>query len=419
MAPLLAALLAPGALAQEEAVKGNRFGSGPSEVEAPAGERYALLIGVDAYQDELVQDLRYAGNDARAMADALIGTGLFPEDNVRVMTPSSRDDLKPTRTNILRQLAWLESIPNPEQVVFFFSGHGFAVPQDGGQVDLLMPMDVGFTVPRETSVELEDVFHRLDAGEARQTVVLIDACRNRVTADGSKALPPSLAGTPLDEGDGRKVLYSTKAGEYSYEDEERELGAMTARFIDGLDGSANANGDDWISVNEAFTYTTNGVRTWAKDTGKSQRPYTDGPSSLDFALAPARPLAGGGAPPPPTPPSASLLHTLGGPPAAASYGGALASGVASAALWTVALRSRGDFYTNTDALRDGSVTLDDLDENPDITAARANSLGYAAQATTGLTLGLAATGLLFTFVLDDGPRAQAVSWTGSGLTWQF
>src|SRR3712207_6095918 len=52
--------------------------------------RYALIIGVDKYiSDNNISTLEGAGNDARALAEALKKHADFPEENVMVLTSSS------------------------------------------------------------------------------------------------------------------------------------------------------------------------------------------------------------------------------------------------------------------------------------------------------------------------------------------
>jgi hypothetical protein len=48
----------------------------------PKAKRYALVIGVDEYQDEQISRLSGATNDAKAVADALVRYAGFPSDQV-------------------------------------------------------------------------------------------------------------------------------------------------------------------------------------------------------------------------------------------------------------------------------------------------------------------------------------------------
>lgn len=439
MSTLLLTLLLSPALAQDDA-KGVRF-SADAEVEAPSGKRYALIIGVDDYEDPSLADLRFTANDAAAMRDTLVASGLFTEATVTLMTPESEGRLKPTRNAIFEQVSRLAQSPDAEQIVFFFSGHGVGAAQSGVQQNLLMPMDASFVAPADSSVNLGRVMEILDASEATQKVLIIDACRSEV-ADGSKGRLPSFADTGMPYGEGTIVLYSTKYHGVSWEDEDKGLGVMTSRLIEGLAGPADKNGDGWITVMESFEYTRDAVWGWSNADGRLQLPFIAGEYSGEFVLTPSprgalpermkenteelraadaasqteevvdKILRGDEAPPE----GAPLLGRIGGVPGALSYSGAAVTGASSAVIWGLAVRERRAFYDSVDGLQDETLQLSDI-ENPDDTAARANALGYMAQATTGVAIGLAATGLAFTFLIDE-PQG-ALRWTGTGLQLRF
>ena len=67
-------------------------------------DQYALLIGIDAYQDaNRVNPLHAAAADAKGVAEALRDYSAFAAAHVRVLT--SDGDTKPTRSNILFEIS--------------------------------------------------------------------------------------------------------------------------------------------------------------------------------------------------------------------------------------------------------------------------------------------------------------------------
>lgn len=80
----VAALVAlPSYLAVEAQRQDNRELRIQEVKELPAkAKRYALVIGVDEYQDEQISRLSGATNDAKALADALVRYAGFPSDQV-------------------------------------------------------------------------------------------------------------------------------------------------------------------------------------------------------------------------------------------------------------------------------------------------------------------------------------------------
>src|SRR5438128_8686864 len=68
-------------------------------------KRFALVIGVDRYDDPQVVGLGGAANDARLLAASLVRYAGFPRDQVIVLASGESPERRPTRGNILRRLA--------------------------------------------------------------------------------------------------------------------------------------------------------------------------------------------------------------------------------------------------------------------------------------------------------------------------
>jgi len=77
----------------------------PVEALPTGSKRFALVIGVDEYEDSQVNRLEGAGNDAKAIVEALVQYADFPRDQVRLLTSDQPAERKPTRNKILRQLS--------------------------------------------------------------------------------------------------------------------------------------------------------------------------------------------------------------------------------------------------------------------------------------------------------------------------
>ena len=100
----------------------------------------ALVIGINKYQR--VSPLKYAVNDAEAVARALVDQFAFPSDSVTVLIESDA-----TKDRIMRAfLSFADDgcAPN-DRIVFFFAGHGHT--RTG------LREEVGFLVPVEGSID--------------------------------------------------------------------------------------------------------------------------------------------------------------------------------------------------------------------------------------------------------------------------
>jgi hypothetical protein len=70
------------------------------------------------------------------------------------------------------------------------------------------------------------------------------------------------------------TFYSTKAGFFSYEDDESAYGVFTKYLVYGMEGRADVNSDNIVSFAELETFVVDGVRQWSEKKGKNQKPFT-------------------------------------------------------------------------------------------------------------------------------------------------
>ena len=250
------ALFAPqSGLAQDIVTKGRPAGAATSALELP-GRRYALLIGVNDYV--FFSDLAFADADIGALAATLLESGFEP-DNVTVL----RDGLQtgqslPHRNNILLQLKnRLETLRKNDLIVVAFSGHGVHLKGKS----YLCPSDSQLENPDETMVALDRVYEMLQQCAAAQKVLIVDACRNDPTPQGTRApsgigetneFTRSLQQLPLPRG--TLLLNSCEPNQYSVEDPEFKSGVFMHFVNEGLQGAADANKDAKVSLLELYQY---------------------------------------------------------------------------------------------------------------------------------------------------------------------
>lgn len=171
----------------------------PASANSPweAGKKYALVVGIDDYQNESVTDLQCATSDAKLLKSTLVQAGQFPEENIFLLTSDSTgESSKPSLTNIVFRLEWLREIVGPgDTLVFYFAGHG--VSMDSETFLLTEEADQRSKNTLMVSSLPGRVLNQLlkDAG-AQNTLVLLDACRNDPTAgrgDANNMLSETLA----------------------------------------------------------------------------------------------------------------------------------------------------------------------------------------------------------------------------------
>jgi hypothetical protein len=163
----------------------------------PAGNRRALLIGINEYQK--LPDLRGALNDVRTLRQTLITRMGFPEQNIAVLL-----DDQATRAGILAALNQIADQARPNEFVYIhYSGHGSQAndvngDEDDGRDETIVPQD-GRTdgVPDITDDEIAAILDRI---ESRNILVVLDSCH-------SGTATRSVIGTRSVEMDDRTELY--------------------------------------------------------------------------------------------------------------------------------------------------------------------------------------------------------------------
>jgi uncharacterized caspase-like protein len=247
-------------------------------------KRFALVIGVDEYQDTQISKLEGASNDAKALADALIQYAGFPSDQVILLTRDQPPDRRPTRGNILRRLSNLRTaVPKDGLLLISFAGHGmerdrraYLLPSDAqvnGDLALLEQTAINADVIR-------DSIHQTGIG---QVVVILDACRNNPSEGrGGASKPLTEAYTRGFNFDVRNrevnafvTLYATEIGQVAYEFKEKKQGYFTWALVEGLKGGA-ANEQGEITLAGLVKYLQDTVpRRVQLDLGgdKNQKPF--------------------------------------------------------------------------------------------------------------------------------------------------
>jgi hypothetical protein len=153
--------------------------SKPLEALPTGSKRFALVIGVDEYEDSQINKLEGAGNDAKAIVEALVQYADFPRDQVRLLTSDQPAERKPTRNKILRQLSNLRgAVPKDGLLLIAFAGHGI---ERGGQAYLL-PSDAELSddvsLLEQSSINVDEMRKRIVEAGVGQVVMILDACRN-------------------------------------------------------------------------------------------------------------------------------------------------------------------------------------------------------------------------------------------------
>jgi len=272
----------------------------PPPAAAATQERWAVVIGVGAYESSAIPRLKYTVSDAEAIYRTLVGPAGFKKDNVLLLT--DRSERKPTLRNIKWALGTFlgRSAKKDDTVVIFFAGHGapevdtrglerdglakYLIPSDADPDDLYstaLPMD-----------ELQTIFERI---EAERVVAFLDACYSGAAGGRTFSAKRTRAGAVddlflerLTRSKGRAIITASRPAEVSIELPELGHGIFTYYLVEGLKGAADLNRDGIVSLQELYEYVEQQVTTKSRAVGGNQHPVMKGELEGALPLAKVR-----------------------------------------------------------------------------------------------------------------------------------
>lgn len=241
------------------------------------GKRWAIIIGINEYDDIEIPKLKKAQNDAKGMEQVLKEQGQF--NHLYLMTDEQKGDLNPKKKNIERKLKYILDFVEPDDLVLvFFSGHGITDKKKGQ--GYLIPIDADTNDIYSSSVNVEKIVEGLKKKNVKKSLLILDACRNSM-GENQKSLGglQGLNNKLFTEAEISAIFYSTREGYYSYEDSESNFGVYTRFIIDGIKGMAdsrkqNGNEDGIVTFDELEKYVQSNVNEWSIRNNKKQKPFT-------------------------------------------------------------------------------------------------------------------------------------------------
>ncbi|MFN8581794.1 MAG: caspase family protein [Gemmatimonadaceae bacterium] len=262
-----------------EAAASTRDGS---SVDAPLSARAALnpdavavIFGVDYYRT--LPRARFAARDASTMR--MYATAVFgvPNDADHVLARLDGDATQAEFRKAFSPSGWLARRVTPQSdVVVFFAGHGTSGPDHS---PVLLPFDADADYPRETAVQLADVYDALARLKARRVLVFIDACFSGVSrggvslSDGSRPIVVSIEHPALLR-DGMAVFAAAQGAQVANDLPDQQHGLFSYQLFRGLRGAADGDGNGAITVSELDAFLSAAVPAGAARRDREQRPLT-------------------------------------------------------------------------------------------------------------------------------------------------
>lgn len=210
-------------------------------VAASAATRHALIIGVGNYKESSgLEKLTAPPNDAEQVKKMLDKPGFG-----FVTSALKDDDVRDKATFNAAFLKFLSRVQPGDEVLFYFSGHGYNVDNKGNY--FLLPdaksqtvylKDLGAAGARDldtqdkrdgkykewlSEVALSEAAIEKSISDRRAEVIVViaDACRNLVAGTKGAALVPSGLGLPRESTRGTFRLYAASKGQVSLDNPAR------------------------------------------------------------------------------------------------------------------------------------------------------------------------------------------------------
>ncbi len=188
--------------------------------------RDALVVGINYYYDENLQNLKAPIEDAKAIAQCLKEDGGF---KVRTLlaTQKSRQILLPQLEDALVQLFQPGSTQAPDTALFYFSGHGLR-KNKGFSEGFLASSDVYPDVGLH-GLSLQWLKRLLTESQIKQQIIWLDCCHSGEFQ--FEEANPGEAGQARD----RCFIAASRQFEAAYEGVNTPYSAMTKVLLEGLE----------------------------------------------------------------------------------------------------------------------------------------------------------------------------------------
>lgn len=236
---------------------GNPHGTPPGQNKPkpppePTANKWAVVIGIADYQGR-GNDLWHPDEDAKDMKKALVNNYGFDDGNIKLLV-----NRKATARAILDAIDWLVKNEDAEStVVFFFSGHGYRAPDDDYNNDGIL--DEGWDADEELDkhdevIVTHDMYglpdgllkQKLSALESQKVALIFGSCYSGGMFDDDDDL----------QAPNRVICSACKADQYAWDYLLLGNTLFGYYFVDEgiLQGLADANGDEMVSMEEALAY---------------------------------------------------------------------------------------------------------------------------------------------------------------------
>lgn len=248
----------------------------------------ALFIGIETFDDPAIHSIKFAVNDANAVAAAFEQLGFPKEHGGQIILANGQA----TKNRIEYEVGrLLKEAREDDSVLIYFSSHGANV----NGVSSLVCYDTVLKGMPDTGFPIKNFFEMVKHTKSKRVILLLDCCHAGLQfPKGEKSLMGNMTNDDIkafcESANYCVAFASCASNETSRWSDQNQLGIWTSALLDALCGKAKhilKNNRFLLAMNlQNFLYAQVPQRRWDeyKDKGP-QTPQLYGSLSNDFIVA--------------------------------------------------------------------------------------------------------------------------------------
>jgi hypothetical protein len=240
----------------------------------PSKDAVAIIIGIQNYKR--VPKAEFANNDAQAFYDyAIRALGVKPE-NIKLLVDEQADEVE-----ILSAFQnWLPVKVRKQKtdVYVYYSGHG--LPSDDGNSLYILPHGADKQFIAKTAINQQEVVAALQAAQPKSVTMFMDACYSGQIRTGenliASARPIAIKSNAQLFPAEFTVITASQSDQIASSSAELKHGIFSYYLMKGMEGDADENKDNKITVGEMQNYLQDMVGRKAMSVNRKQVPQLTG-----------------------------------------------------------------------------------------------------------------------------------------------
>ena len=231
----------------------------------------AIVFGIEDYKD--ISDVSFAHRDARFIKEYFGKTLGVKENNIYYK--ANEDVSKAEFDKVFSKGGWLDKRVKrgKTEIYFYYAGHG--APDITQNKAYLIPYDGDPNYASQTGYEMEDIYNKLADLKAKSVTVFLDACFTGANRESEMLLAdarPLMIEVKSPIAHGITVFSATGQKEISSAWREKKHGLFSYFLMKGMQGEADVNNDNKLTIKELGNYIQEKVSEQAGYLDREQTP---------------------------------------------------------------------------------------------------------------------------------------------------